>query len=343
MGTKKVIVTGGMGYIGSHTVVDLIHNGFDVISIDNMDRANPHSIEGIKKISGVTIQNYSVDLCDYEGLRKVFSENKDVLGVIHFGAYKDILESVNEPLKYFHNNISSTVNILKCVDEFKIKHFIFSSSCTVYGNIKNLPVHEDSHFGKAECPYALTKQIGEKMINDLAGKMDCKFVMLRYFNPAGAHVSGHLGEFLHGKGNHLVPIINEVAAGIRKELVINGNDYPTRDGTGLRDFIHVMDIADAHSLALKKSIEHKFKNQVEIFNLGTGEGITVLEAVKCFEETNKVKLNFTIGPRREGDIIAIYASNKKAKEELSWTPKHNLSDIMKTAWNWQNKLNSLSE
>ncbi len=341
MGQKKVIVTGGMGYIGSHTIVDLIQKGFEVISIDNLSRANPFSAEGIKQITGVTVKNHSVDLCDYEKTKAIISENADAVGIIHFGAYKDVLESVKEPLVYFHNNISSTVNILKCAQEFKIKNFIFSSSCTVYGNIDTLPVLEETPFGKPACPYALTKQIGEKMICDMSRNSDINFVLLRYFNPAGAHESGFIGEYLHTKGNHLVPVITEVAIGIRPELVINGADYPTRDGTGLRDFIHVMDIADAHSLALNSSIEGKFKNKIEIFNLGTGEGITVLEAVRSFEEANNIKLNYKTGPRREGDIVAIYASNEKAKNILGWTPKHTVSDIMKTAWNWQQKMRSI--
>lgn len=343
MSKKKVIVTGGMGYIGSHTIVDLIQKGFEVVSIDNMSRANPHCIEGIKQITGVTVKNYSIDLCDLEKTKEAIKENADAVGIIHFGAYKDVLESVNEPLVYYHNNISSTVNILKCAEEFKIRHFIFSSSCTVYGNIETLPVSEETPFGKPACPYALTKQIGEKMIRDLAVKNNMRFVLLRYFNPAGAHTSGAIGEFLHAKGNHLVPVITQFAAGIRKELIVNGTDYPTRDGTGLRDFIHVMDIADAHSIALNSSLNNKFKDQIEIFNLGTGQGITVFEAIKCFEESNELKLNYKTGARREGDIVAIYASNEKAKNYLGWTPKHTLSDIMKTAWNWQKKMVSLSK
>lgn len=341
MSKKKVIVTGGMGYIGSHTIVDLIQKGFEVISIDNLSRANPFSQEGIKQITGSDVKNYAVDLCDYEKTKTVFSDNADAIGIIHFGAYKDVLESVNEPLIYYHNNISSTVNVLKLAQEFKIKHFIFSSSCTVYGNIETLPVQEETPFGKPACPYALTKQVGEKMIYDMAHSSDINFVLLRYFNPAGAHESGAIGEYLHTKGNHLVPVITQVAAGIRPELTINGTDYPTRDGTGLRDFIHVMDIADAHSLALNSSLDGKFKNKIEIFNLGTGQGITVLEAVKCFEDSNNLKLNYKVGPRREGDIVAIYASNEKAKTVLGWRPKYALSDIMKTAWNWQMKMKSL--
>lgn len=341
MGKRKVIVTGGMGYIGSHTIVDLVEKGFDVVSIDNLSRANQFCIEGIKQITGVKVKNYPIDLCNLNDLRTVIEANADAIGIIHFGAYKDVLESVNEPLVYYHNNISSTVNILKCAIEYKIKHFIFSSSCTVYGNIETLPVLEDTPFGKPACPYALTKQVGEKMINDVAANSDIRFVLLRYFNPAGAHTSGAIGEFLHTKGNHLVPVITQVAAGIRPELVINGTDYPTRDGTGLRDFIHVMDIADAHTLALNSSLENKFKEQIEIFNLGTGQGITVLEAVKCFEETNDLKLNYKLGKRREGDIVAIYAGNEKAKNYLGWTPKHTLADIMRTAWNWQKKMQLL--
>lgn len=338
MSTKKVIVTGGMGYIGSHTIVDLVQKGFEVISIDDLSRANPSCIDGIRKITGVTIKNYDIDLCDLNRTRDVVKEHANAVGIIHFGAYKDILESVNEPLAYYHNNISSTVNILKCAEEFEIKHFIFSSSCTVYGNITALPVYENTPFGEPACPYALTKQICEKMIQDISPKSKSRFVLLRYFNPAGAHTSGEIGELLHSKGNHLVPVITNVAAGFRKELIINGTDYPTRDGTAVRDFVHVMDIAEAHSLALKQSMDEKFSEKIEIFNLGTGEGITVMEAIKCFENVNDLKLNYRTGPRREGDIVSIYSSNEKAKKELNWQPKHGLSDIMQTAWKWQQQL-----
>jgi UDP-glucose 4-epimerase len=338
MNKEKVIVTGGMGYIGSHTIVDLIEKGYEVVSIDDLSRANPKCIEGIKQITGITVKNYPVDLCDLEKTRSVLTEHKDAVGIIHFAAYKDILESVNDPNLYYHNNVSSTVNILKCVKEFNIKHFIFSSSCTVYGNIETSPVNEETPWGKPACPYALTKQMGEKMISEIATLLETRFVLLRYFNPAGAHTSGNIGEFLFSKGNNLVPVIAEVASGIRKELVINGIDYPTRDGTALRDFIHVMDVANAHSLALKRSIDKEFKNKVEIFNLGTGQGITVMEAIQSFEQTNGIKLNYKTGPRRTGDIEAIYSSNQKAKTQLGWEPKYALSDIMKTAWNWQQRI-----
>lgn len=341
MSKNKVIVTGGLGYIGSHTVVDLIEKGFEVISIDDLSRASTFSIEGIKKITGTTVINYNINVCDLEALRTVFKEHADAVGIIHFAAYKDVLESVEEPLVYYHNNVASTANILKCALESGIKHFIFSSSCTVYGNIKTLPVNEDTPFGEPACPYAHTKQMGEQMVKDVAKGNNIRFVLLRYFNPAGAHISGHIGEFLHNKGHHLVPVITQVAAGIREKLTVNGNDYPTRDGTGLRDFIHVMDIADAHTLALKKSLNNEFKEQIEIFNLGTGEGITVMEAINCFEKVNGLKLNYSVGPRREGDIAAIYASNKKAKEALKWNPGYGLDDIMRTAWNWQKKMSGI--
>jgi UDP-glucose 4-epimerase len=338
---KKVIVTGGLGYIGSHTVVDLLEKGFEVISIDDLSRANSFSSEGIKKITGIEVKNYNVNVCDLNATRAVFKEHRDASGVIHFAAYKDVLESMNEPLVYYHNNVASTVNVLKCTLEFNIEHFIFSSSCTVYGNIKTLPVSEDTPFGDPACPYAHTKQMGEQMVKDAAKGCKTRFVLLRYFNPAGAHTSGYIGEFLHNKGHHLVPVIAQVAAGIREKLTVNGNDYPTRDGTGLRDFIHVMDIADAHSLALKKSLDHDFKEQIEVFNLGTGEGITVLEAIKCFEKVNGIRLNYSLGPRREGDIAAIYATNKKAITELKWQPKYSLDDIMRTAWNWQKRVSAI--
>ncbi len=335
---KKIIVTGGMGYIGSHTVVDLILKGYDVISIDNLSRSSKFIPDGIKKITGKTIKNYPIDLCNYEELRRVFYENQDCLGIIHFAAYKDVLESVKNPLLYYHNNLFSTINIIKCLEEFNILHFIFSSSCTVYGNISELAVTEETPLNKPLCPYGYTKQMCENIIKDFSQTTKTKFILLRYFNPAGAHISENLGEYLHHSGNHLVPVLNQVAAGVRKELIVHGNDYPTRDGTGVRDFIHVMDIAEAHTLALEFLLHENLKNNIDIYNLGTGEGITVLEAINAFEKANNIKLNWCFGPRREGDIVSIYASNEKAKNILGWNPKYTLNDIMRTAWNWQKKL-----
>lgn len=337
----KILITGGMGFIGSHTIVNLLEQGFDVISVDNMSRAWSGMNEGIYKITKVNVQNYNIDLCDFNNLCRIFSEHKDIEGIIHFAAYKDVLESVNNPLLYYYNNIVSTINILNCVEKFLIKNFIYSSSCTVYGNSVVSPVSEDSAFGEPACPYAYTKQIGEKLIHDFALVNKTNFILLRYFNPSGAHTSNHIGEFLHNQGNHLVPVITQVASGIRKELIIHGNDYPTKDGTGLRDFIHVMDIAEAHILALKYLLHKKNIANVEIFNLGTGSGITVLEAIKTFEKVTGIALNYKIGPRRAGDIAAIYASNDKAKKVLKWYPKYNIEDIMSTAWLWQKKLNEL--
>jgi UDP-glucose 4-epimerase len=337
----KILVTGGMGFIGSHTIVDLLNKGFEVISIDNMSRAWEGIELGIEKITGKQVTNYRIDVCDYEQLESVFEKNEDIMGIIHFAAYKDVSESVKYPLIYYHNNILSTINILKCVEKFGVKHFIFSSSCTVYGNNVDLPVTEDSSWGEPACPYGYTKQIGENLIRDFAVNSSASFIILRYFNPAGAHISTHIGEFLHSQGNHLVPIITQVAAGIRKELVIHGNDYPTRDGTGLRDFIHVMDLAEAHTLALNYAIRGENDENIEVFNLGTGTGITVLEAIEAFESVNEMKLSYRFGPRRKGDIAAIYASNKKAIEKLGWSPKYNVKDIMKTAWMWQQRVGKL--
>lgn len=332
----KILVTGGMGFIGSHTVVDLLQNGFEVIAVDNMSRAWSGMMSGIKKITGKEVNLFETDLCNYAELKNIFLQN-EITAVIHFAAYKDVSESVNMPLLYYHNNLVSTLNILKCVQEFSVKHFIFSSSCTVYGNPNDIPVTEDSPMGEALCPYAYTKQAGEIIIKDFAKVCPSQFILLRYFNPAGAHPSSYIGEFLHNKGNHLVPVITQVAAGLRNELVIHGNDYPTRDGTGLRDFIHVMDIAHAHTLAVKYSLT-KISSGVDVFNLGTGNGITVLEAIKAFEQVNHIKLNYKFGPRRPGDIAAIYANNDKAIKQLGWKPQYTVEDIMKTAWLWQNTI-----
>ncbi len=334
----KILVTGGCGYIGSHTIVDLLQNGFDVISVDNNSRSTPVLLDGIEKITGIRVKNYRVDLCKYDETFAIFHENPDIQGIIHFAAYKSVGESVNEPLLYFENNLFSLINILKCVKEFSVSNFIFSSSCTVYGNPDEIPVTETTPTKPAESPYGFTKQMGEEIVTESTKSIPVKSILLRYFNPVGCHPSCLIGEMPLGKPSNLVPAITQTAIGKLPELTVFGDDYPTRDGSCIRDYVHVCDIANAHTLALQYLIAGKNKMPTEIFNLGTGNGVTVLEAIKAFEKVSGVKLNYVIGPRRPGDIVAVYANNELAKKELGWNPQYSLDDMMSTAWNWELKL-----
>lgn len=334
----KILVTGGCGYIGSHTIVDLIENGFEVISVDNNSRSNPAILEGVEKITGKKVKNYRVDLCNFDDTFAIFQENTNIEGIIHFAAFKAVGESVEKPLVYFENNIYSLINILKCVQEFHIPYFVFSSSCTVYGNPDQIPVTEKTPPKPAESPYGYTKQMGEQIINEFGKSTTVKSILLRYFNPVGAHPSIQIGEMPVGKPQNLVPAITQTAAGILPRMTVYGNDYDTRDGSCLRDFIHVSDIANAHTLALKYMIQNKSNAHCEVFNLGTGRGVTVLEAIKSFEKVSGIKLNYEIGPRRSGDVVAIYANNDLAREKLGWNPKFSLDEMMSTAWRWEQKL-----
>jgi UDP-glucose 4-epimerase len=332
---KKILVTGGCGYIGSHTIVDLMENGYDVISIDNNSRSTPRILEGVERITGKAVKNYKVDLCNYDDTYAVIQENADIAGVIHFAAYKAVGESVEQPLLYFENNLFSLINLLKCVDEFKIPHFVFSSSCTVYGNPDVTPVTEETPPKPAESPYGYTKQMGEQIVSETFKNSVSTAILLRYFNPVGAHPSGYIGELPIGKPQNLVPAITQTAIGKLPQLVVFGNDYPTRDGSCVRDFIHVCDLAHAHTLALDYLIGLKNYSPCEVYNLGTGNGVTVLEAIKAFEKVSGQKLNYKIGPRRSGDVIAIYANNDKAKDFLGWDANFSLDDMMQTAWQWE--------
>ncbi len=331
----KVLVTGGCGYIGSHTIVDLINNGFDVVSVDSNIRSTTQLLDGVEKITGKKIRNYKVDLCNLEDTHAVFHENRDIVGVIHFAALKTVPESVADPLFYFHNNLASLVNILKCVKEFNIPNLVFSSSCSVYGNATELPVVETSPLLEAQSPYARTKQMGEQMIRDYSKVNDTQSILLRYFNPVGAHPSGLIGELPIGRPDNLVPFITQTAIGKLPKLTVFGHDYDTRDGSCIRDYIHVMDIANAHTKALQYLLAKKNQDNCEVFNLGTGNGVTVLEAIKAFEKISGVKLNYELGPRRPGDVIAIYANNTKAREELGWVATTGIEDMMRTAWQWE--------
>jgi UDP-glucose 4-epimerase len=335
---KKILVTGGCGYIGAHTIIDLMENGYHVISVDNNSRSSTRLLEGIEKISGKKIKNYKVDLCNFDDTHAIFQENDNITGIIHFAAFKAVGESVEKPLLYYENNLSGLVNLLKCVEEFEVPYFVFSSSCTVYGNPDHIPVTEDTPTKPAESPYGSTKQMGEVIIKDFTKATTTKTVLLRYFNPAGAHPSALIGELPLGNPSNLVPAITQTAIGKLPQLLVYGNDYPTRDGSNIRDYIHVSDLARAHTLALKYMMDGKNKSACEIFNLGTGNGVSVLEAIEAFEKMSGVKLNYKIGPRRPGDVIAIYANNDRAHAELGWDTHYSLDDIMLTAWKWELKL-----
>ena len=335
---NKILVTGGCGYIGAHTIVDLIENGFDPICIDNNSRSTPSLLLGIKEITGTAVKNYKVDLCNFDDTFAVFQENTDIQGIIHFAAFKAVGESVEKPLLYFENNLLSLVNVLKCAEEFNVPHFIFSSSCTVYGSPDEIPVTEQSPIKPAESPYGATKQMGEEIVRDVTKTSGLKSILLRYFNPVGAHPSTLIGELPLGKPENLVPAITQTAIGKIKQLTVYGDDYPTRDGSCIRDYIHVSDIAHAHTLALQHVIENKNVEKCEVYNLGTGNGVSVLEAIQAFEKVSGEKLNYKIGPRSPGDIMAIYANNTLAKENLKWDPKYSLDEMMATAWKWELKL-----
>jgi UDP-glucose 4-epimerase len=335
---KKILVTGGCGYIGVHAIVDLIQNGYDVISVDNNSRSRNNILDNAATIIGKKITNYAVDLCNLEDTRAIFKEHNDITGIIHFAAYKAVGESVGKPLMYYDNNLVSLINILKCTEEFKVPYFVFSSSCTVYGSPDVIPVTEETPQKPAESPYGATKQMGETIVTDVSKSTSIQSILLRYFNPVGAHPSILLGEIPLGRPANLVPAITQTAIGKLPMMEVYGNDYPTRDGTCVRDFIHVSDIAHAHTLALDYLISKKTNKKTEIFNLGTGDGYTVLEVIKAFEKVSGVKLNYSIGPRRPGDIVAIYANNNKARTELGWITQYGIDEMMDTAWQWELKI-----
>lgn len=332
---KKVLVTGGAGYIGSHTILDLIEKGYEVISVDNLSNADGSAYEGIRAITGKTIKYSEIDLCDSEATKQLFSENTDLTTVIHFAAWKAVGDSVERPVQYFKNNLNSLLNVLEACREHQINQFIFSSSCTVYGDASDLPVTELTQEKEAESPYGRTKQMGEKIIQDCIKNTDIKAICLRYFNPAGAHHSAKLGESPINKPQNLVPIITAVAKGNLQKLTVFGDDYNTRDGSCIRDYIHVMDLANAHSLAVTRLESQESNDSVEVFNLGIGEGVTVLEAIDAFERVTGEYLEYEIGKRRPGDIGAVYSDLSKAKTVLGWLPKYGIDDIMKTAWEWE--------
>lgn len=337
----KVLVTGGTGYIGSHTVVELQNSGFDTIIIDNLSNSTEDVTGRIEKITGKRPGFIKLDLCDARELGNFFDQNNDIDSVIHFAAFKAVGESVKDPLMYYRNNVSGMINLLKEVSDRDINNFVYSSSCTVYGEADKLPVSEDSPIKKAESPYGFTKQIGEQMLNDLSRVSGINTIILRYFNPTGAHDSSLIGELPMGIPNNLVPYITQTAIGKREILTVNGNDYDTPDGTNIRDYIHVVDLAKAHVSSIKRLKEKKNMSNTEIFNLGTGKGNSVLEVINTFEESTGVKLNYKIGPRREGDVVSIYSDTKLANEVLGWKAERDLKNMMLTSWNWEKALSEV--
>ena len=331
----KILVTGGAGFIGSHTVVELISRGYEPIIVDDLRNSESFVLKNISDLTGQKIKYYPYDCSDIILMREVFEKEKPE-GVIHFAAYKSVNESINNPLKYYDNNIASLVCLLKLITEFPVSTFVFSSSCTVYGNPDSIPVTENSPLKPPINPYGYTKQIGESCLKDFhANNPELSIILLRYFNPIGAHPSGLLGELPIGIPSNLIPYITQTAAGIRKQITVNGNDYKTPDGTCIRDYIHVMDLADAHVLSLDFANKNK---QLKIFNVGTGNGHSVLEVINSFEAINNITLNYTFGPRRDGDAPIVYANNDLITKTLNWKTKYSLNDSLLHAWKWQQLL-----
>jgi UDP-glucose 4-epimerase len=333
-----ILVTGGCGYIGSHTIVSLIEHGFDVICIDNLSRGHKKALIGIEKITGKKVLNYEIDICNALALETVFNKHT-IDGIIHFAAYKSVPESTENPMLYYKNNLGSLINILEVCEKKQIKNFVFSSSCSVYGNTNKLPVTETTPMQLPECAYAATKQMGEQIVNDYSKATKLNSVLLRYFNPVGAHKSILIGENIIGKPNNLVPAITQTAIGKLPTMHVWGTDYNTVDGSCVRDYIHVSDIADAHVQALLWMQQQKHVINAEVFNLGSGKGISVIQAINSFEKVNKINLPYIKSERRAGDVVEIYANNDKAKTILNWEPKFSLDDMMRTAWEWE-KLNN---
>ncbi len=338
---NKILVTGGTGYIGSHTAVELINEGFEVIIIDNLYNSEAEVIDRIHKITGIKPALEVFDLCDNDKVNSFFSKNKELSAVIHFAAYKAVGESVNKPLEYYRNNLLSLINLLGAMKQNGIPNLVFSSSCTVYGQPEKLPVTEDAPLQPATSPYGNTKQIGETIIRDTTvSDKNIKAISLRYFNPIGAHPSALIGELPRGVPENLVPYITQTAYGLRNELKVFGHDYNTPDGSCVRDYLHVVDLAKAHVVAVKRLIESRNKVNYEVFNLGTGTGVSVLEAIKSFERVSGIKVKYTLTGRRPGDIEKIWADPSFANKELGWKTLSSLDEAMKTAWDWEKMIRS---
>lgn len=336
---SKILVTGGAGYIGSHTVVELINQGHEVVIVDDLSNSEIGVLDGIEHITNVRPSFAQLDLTDKEAVSELFTKHSDIEGVIHFAAKKAVGESVEKPLLYYRVNMDSMINILEAMEDHGINNLVFSSSCTVYGQPEKLPVTEATPYQTAESPYGYTKQVGETILKDnCRAKAHFQAIALRYFNPVGAHESALIGELPRGIPSNLVPFITQTAAGLRDELKVFGDDYSTSDGTAIRDFIHVVDLGKAHVKALERQLSKKQKSNYEFFNIGTGNGSTVLELVKTFERVNNLKLNYKIEERRAGDIEKIYADTTKANEELGWKATLGLDEMMSSAWKWQQYL-----
>lgn len=337
MERSKVLVTGGAGFIGAHTVVELIQTGHDVAIIDNFSKSNRNLLEGVEKITGQKLRLYQGDCLDDEFLRGVLSKEKSIATVIHFAAYKSVGESVQNPLMYYHNNIGSLVVLMEVMKEFGLRDLIFSSSCTVYGQPDQIPVTESAPFKRAESPYGATKQMCERILED-AFQTGFRIVSLRYFNPIGAHPSALIGELPIGVPNNLVPYITQTASGKREKLTVFGHDYNTPDGTCIRDYIHVVDLALAHVSAVKYLDKQSNDNTYQVFNLGSGIGVSVLQLINEFQKSAGVKLNYVMGPRRPGDVEKTYADCTKANLVLGWKTKYSISEGLQHSWQWQERL-----
>lgn len=332
---KKILVTGGTGYIGSHTVVELIRAGYETVVVDNLSNSKTGALEGIEKITGIKPSFECIDLCDKSSLDHLLSKHKDIVAAIHFAACKAVGESVQQPLKYYRNNFTSLINLLELMSQQAIEYLVFSSSCTVYGQPEKLPVTEQAPIQPATSPYGNTKQVCETIIRDTIAASTIKSIALRYFNPIGAHASALIGELPVGVPNNLVPFITQTAIGIREQLSVFGNDYNTPDGSCIRDYIHVVDLAKAHVTAVERLINKNNKNSFEIFNLGTGKGVSVLELIRTFEKVSGVKLNYKITGRRAGDTEQVWADTSFANRELGWKAQSTLEETLLSAWKWE--------
>lgn len=340
----KILVTGGTGYIGSHTTVELQNAGYEVVIIDNLSNSNREVVDGIESITGIRPVFVEGDCTDPSVLKKVFEENPGIKGIINFAASKAVGESIEKPLLYYRNNLDTLINLLELMPQFDVKGIVFSSSCTVYGEPDVNPIDETAPIKNSTSPYGNTKQISEEIIQDyVRSGANIKSIILRYFNPIGAHPSGKIGELPRGVPQNLVPYLTQTAAGIRKELTVFGNDYDTPDGSCIRDYIDVVDLAKAHVVAMRRMLEKKDSDRIEIFNLGTGRGLSVLELIQAFERATGVKVPYKIGKRREGDIEKIWAQPDKANNVLGWKAEADIDETMRNAWRWQKKLTNLSD
>ena len=336
---KRILVTGGTGYIGSHTVVELQNNGYEVIIVDNLSNSRAEVVDSIEKITGIRPAFEKVDCLDYAGMDAVFSKYPGIKGIIHFAASKAVGESVQKPLLYYRNNLVSLINLLELMPKHEVEGIIFSSSCTVYGQPDKLPVTEQAPIKKAESPYGNTKQINEEIIRDtVTSGAPIQAILLRYFNPIGAHPTALIGELPNGVPQNLVPYLTQTAMGIREKLSVFGDDYNTPDGSCIRDYIYVVDLAKAHVIAMNRIMDKKQKEKVEVFNIGTGRGVSVLELIHAFESATGVKLNYQITGRRAGDIEQVWADPSFANNELGWKADTTIEETLRSAWNWQVKL-----